>query len=69
MTRLALTLAQGNPAGGGATSEVILATAGGLDSGRDPGPLANPSQYLILFGLFGIFPAGFLSSCGARRTC
>jgi hypothetical protein len=32
-----------------------------IDRGRDPGPLANPAHYLILFGLFGIFAAGFLS--------
>jgi len=32
-----------------------------IDEGRDPGPLANPAHYLILFGLFGIFAAGFLS--------
>src|ERR1700709_2451546 len=32
-----------------------------IDNGRDPGPLANPAHYLILFGLFGIFAAGFLS--------
>ena len=34
-----------------------------IDQGRDPGPLANPAHYLILFGLFGIFAAGFLSMC------
>src|SRR5215204_3256310 len=32
-----------------------------IDHGRDPGPLANPAHYLILFGLFGIFAAGFLA--------
>src|SRR3954451_2153707 len=32
-----------------------------IDQGRDPGPLANPAHYLILFGLFGVFVAGFLS--------
>src|SRR4051794_7864278 len=32
-----------------------------IDQGRDPGPLANPAHYLILFGLFGIFAAGFLA--------
>ena len=26
-----------------------------IDVGRDPGPLANPAHYFILFGLFGIF--------------
>src|SRR6476646_3940290 len=29
--------------------------------GRDPGPLANPAHYFILFGLFGIFTAGFIA--------
>jgi hypothetical protein len=32
-----------------------------IDSGRDEGPLANPSHYLILGGLFGIFTAGFVA--------
>ena len=32
-----------------------------IDDGRDAGPLANPAHYLILFGLFGIFTAGFLA--------
>jgi hypothetical protein len=32
-----------------------------IDQGRDAGPLANPAHYLILFGLFGIFAAGFLA--------
>src|SRR5215218_4520908 len=32
-----------------------------IDNGRDPGPLANPAHYLILFGLFGVFIAGLLS--------
>jgi hypothetical protein len=32
-----------------------------IDDGRDPGPLANPAHYLILFGLFGIFIAGLLA--------
>jgi hypothetical protein len=32
-----------------------------IDNGRDAGPLANPAHYLILFGLFGIFSAGFLA--------
>jgi hypothetical protein len=31
-----------------------------IDNGRDEGPLANPAHYLILFGLFGLFAAGFL---------
>jgi hypothetical protein len=32
-----------------------------IDQGRDPGPLANPAHYLILFGLFGVWVAGFLA--------
>src|SRR3712207_5749466 len=32
-----------------------------IDDGRDEGPLANPAHYLILFGLYGIFAAGFLA--------
>jgi hypothetical protein len=32
-----------------------------IAEGRDPGPLANPAHYFILFGLFGIAAAGFLS--------
>ena len=32
-----------------------------IDEGRDAGPLANPAHYFILFGLFGIFAAGFLA--------
>jgi hypothetical protein len=32
-----------------------------IDAGRDPGPLANPAHYLILFGLFGIFSAGYFA--------
>jgi len=125
MTQYAPTFAQGDPAGGAALAEVILATGGALvatsllfalgfghragrtqllerwsqfagrvghlppwvalpsalgtaslitallgmywdislhiDNGRDAGPLANPAHYLILFGLFGIFAAGFLA--------
>jgi hypothetical protein len=34
-----------------------------IDAGRDAGPLANPSHYLILAGLFGIFSAGYLAIC------
>src|SRR4051812_10933916 len=29
-----------------------------IDQGRDPGPLANPAHYWILFGLFGIIASG-----------
>ncbi len=32
-----------------------------IAKGRDEGPLANPAHYFILFGLFGIFAAGFLA--------
>lgn len=32
-----------------------------IDDGRDEGPLANPSHYFLLIGLFGIFSAGWLS--------
>jgi hypothetical protein len=32
-----------------------------IDSGRDPGPFANVSHYLIIFGLAGIALAGFVS--------
>src|SRR3954468_15945141 len=51
-----------------ATGSLIVALTGmywdislHIDNGRDPGPLANPAHYLILFGLFGIFAAGFLA--------
>jgi hypothetical protein len=32
-----------------------------IDQGRDEGPLANPSHYFILVGLYGIFAAGWLA--------
>ncbi|MCW3016090.1 MAG: hypothetical protein JWO02_3182, partial [Solirubrobacterales bacterium] len=32
-----------------------------IDDGRDPGPLANPSHYFILAGLFGIAAAGWIA--------
>ncbi|MCW2543722.1 MAG: conserved rane protein of unknown function, partial [Frankiales bacterium] len=32
-----------------------------IGRGRDPGPLANPAHYPILFGLFGVFAAGVLA--------
>ena len=51
-----------------ATGALLVALVGFLwdvsihiDKGRDEGPLANPSHYLILGGLFGIFTAGFLA--------
>src|SRR3954447_1004030 len=43
-----------------------------IDNGRDPGPLANPAHYLILFGLFGIFLAGLLAMAmpvGREKPC
>lgn len=30
-----------------------------IDSGRDPGPFANPSHYFIIFGLLGIAVGGY----------
>jgi hypothetical protein len=51
-----------------AAISLIIAAAGmywdislHIDDGRDAGPLANPAHYLILFGLFGIFAAGWLA--------
>src|SRR3954451_4022366 len=32
-----------------------------IDNGRDPGPLANPAHYLILFGLYSVFASGCLA--------
>ena len=32
-----------------------------IGKGRDPGPLANPAHYFILFGLFLLFVAGCLA--------
>ena len=32
-----------------------------IDRGRDAGPLANPAHYPILFGLIGVFVAGWLA--------
>jgi hypothetical protein len=60
-----------------ATSSLIVALLGmywdislHIDNGRDPGPLANPAHYLILFGLFGIFAAGFLAmAIPKERPC
>ena len=36
-----------------------------IDDGRDDGPLATPSHYLILIGLLGILSAGWLVSGAA----
>ena len=33
-----------------------------IGQGRDPGPLANPAHYWILFGLFGIVASGVASA-------
>src|SRR5437899_479158 len=51
-----------------ATASLLVALVGmywdislHIDQGRDPGPLANPAHYLILFGLFGVFSAGLLA--------
>src|SRR5918999_811707 len=38
-----------------------------VDRGRDDGPLANPSHYLILIGLFGVFAAGVLAMAMPRE--
>lgn len=50
------------------TSSIILALFGfiwdvswHIGEGRDPGPLANPAHYCIIFGLFGIFLAGMIA--------
>src|SRR5215210_2335132 len=57
-----------------ATGSLIVALLGmywdislHIDDGRDPGPLANPAHYLILFGLFGIFAAGFLGMANPKE--
>ena len=38
-----------------------------IDEGRDPGPLANPAHWFILFGLFGVMAAGVLGMALPRR--
>ena len=38
-----------------------------IDNGRDPGPLANPSHYFILVGLFGVFFCGIVSIALAQE--
>ncbi len=50
------------------TSSIICALFGfiwdvswHIGEGRDPGPLANPAHYFIIFGLFGIFLAGMIA--------
>src|SRR5881397_4284477 len=37
-----------------------------IDRGRDPGPLANPAHWFILFGLSGVFCSGAISMALAR---
>src|SRR3954454_7083323 len=37
-----------------------------IGQGRDPGPLANPAHYWILFGLFGIIASGISSAALAQ---
>jgi hypothetical protein len=39
-----------------------------IDTGRDPGPLANPSHYFILLALYGLFAAGLMSCALHERT-
>ncbi len=39
-----------------------------IDQGRDEGPLANPSHYFILVGLYGVFAAGWLAMVLPRAT-
>jgi hypothetical protein len=53
------------PAGIAGGALIIAATgfywdvASHIDNGRDPGPFANPSHYLIIVGLLGIAVAGY----------
>ncbi|MDO9354928.1 MAG: hypothetical protein Q7T55_14620, partial [Solirubrobacteraceae bacterium] len=51
-----------------ATTSLLIAVFGmywdialHMGVGRDAGPLANPAHYFILFGLFGIFTAGYVA--------
>ena len=37
-----------------------------IDRGRDPGPLANPAHWFILFGLSGVFCCGAISMALSR---
>ncbi|MDT7570926.1 MAG: hypothetical protein QOE05_1100 [Actinomycetota bacterium] len=37
-----------------------------IDKGRDPGPLANPAHWFILFGLVGVFSCGAIAMALAR---
>ena len=38
-----------------------------IDDGRDPGPLANPAHYFILFGLMGVMAAGVVGMALPRK--
>ena len=38
-----------------------------IDDGRDPGPLANPAHFFILFGLMGVMAAGVLGMALPKR--
>jgi hypothetical protein len=38
-----------------------------IDDGRDPGPLANPAHYFILFGLMGVMAAGIFGIALNRK--
>jgi hypothetical protein len=37
-----------------------------IDKGRDPGPLANPAHWFILFGLAGVFACGAIAMALSR---
>ncbi|MDT7538512.1 MAG: hypothetical protein QOI82_2097, partial [Actinomycetota bacterium] len=37
-----------------------------IDKGRDPGPLANPAHWFILFGLAGVWSCGAIAMALAR---
>jgi hypothetical protein len=37
-----------------------------IDNGRDPGPLANPAHWFILFGLAGVFACGAMAMALSR---
>jgi hypothetical protein len=39
-----------------------------IDTGRDPGPLANPSHYFILLALYGLFAAGLMACALHERA-
>ena len=38
-----------------------------IDDGRDPGPLANPAHFFILFGLMGVMAAGIVGMALPRE--